>query len=430
MNRKILISTLMFLVLLFSLLNVAALGKEKVKITMWFHEPLYVKFFGMTSQEFAKLHPEYEFQFDIVQVPPNEIATKLLTALLTGKGAPDIVGNMIHDFPKILRAGMAEEGLLDLTPYIGERRKEFYETSWVPFTWKGKIYGVESALCPVVYYYQKPIFDEAGLSGSIELWDDFVKAGLKLKQLGKYMLALPLDDWTMLEMYLVQREGNFFDADGKAHFGDDKVRETLQFYSDLINKYKIAMLAENFYAPTVTAAYRDGKVAGAVMPDWYSIYVLKLTLPELKGKWRVTLLPRWEANGPRGTRMGGTGMGVTLQSEHKELAWKLIEYSYMTYRNQVRRYQEICYFPTMKAAAHDPAVIDAPDPYFGGQKVGAVFAKVADEIPLVYNHPMKVEAMTMFVKDAMVPVIRGSTTASKALSVLVNKIEKLLATQK
>ena len=121
-------------------------------------------------------------------------------------------------------------------------------------------------------------------------------------------------------------------------------------------------------------------------------------------------------------------MGVTKQSKHPEIAWEILKYTYMTKENQVKRYLEIHYFPTMLDALEDPRIVEAEDPFCGGQKVGAVFAKVASEVPIYYAGPYKAEALQILDKDVITPVMAGEKKPEDALKDATEKLRDTMAT--
>jgi len=403
--------------------------KEKVKITMWFHDFLYVQFFTDRANEYAKMHPEYEFEFEIVQIP--EIADKFIGTLVAGTGAPDIVGVEQGWMPRLFKGGLAEKGMYDLNPWMELEGAGFKDKflRWELYTYEGKTYGVESALCPSVYYYREDIFGQAGVDpNTFKTYDDFIEGGQKLKkETGSYML--PLDtvggDYFLLPM--LQNDGNIFDDKGNVVLDSPQNVEALQFYYDLAYRYEVGYATAEFWGAGLTAAYKDGTVVGVIGPDWYSDYVMKQSLKELSGKWRAAFMPVFRPGGRRTTVWGGTGMGVTKQSKYPEIAWEILKYTYMTKENQVKRYLEIHYFPTMLDALEDPRIVEAEDPFFGGQKLGALFAEVAPEVPIYYASPYKTEALDILSKDVITPVMAGEKSAEDALKDAAKKLKEVMA---
>jgi ABC-type glycerol-3-phosphate transport system substrate-binding protein len=405
-------------------------GPESVKITMWFHDFLYVQFFTDRSAEYAEMHPEYEFEFDIVQIP--EIADKFIGTLVAGTGAPDLVGIEQGWMPRLFKGGLAERGMYDLNPWMELEGAGFKDKflRWELYSYAGKTYGVESALCPCVYYYNKEIFDQVGIDpNTFETYDDFIDAGQVLKkETGSYMLPIDTAGGGYGLLFMLQNDGNLFDDKGEVILDSSQNIEVLQFYYDLAYKNEAGWATSEFWGASMSAAYLDGTVAGVIGPDWYADYVMKEPLEEMAGKWRAAIMPVYKPGGRRTSVWGGTGMGVTKQSGHPDITWEILKYTYMTKENQVKRYLEIHYFPTMLDALEDPRIVEAEDPFFGDQLVGAVFAEVAPEVPVYYSSPYKAEAL-QFLNEAFVPVMAGEQKPEDALKDAADRLKDQIASE-
>lgn len=398
--------------------------QEKITISLWTHDNLYVKFFNARAVEWAKMHPEYKFKFDFIQIPGDSLWPKVLTSMAAGVGAPDLVGIEISQFSRFMKRDIAETELVDLTPLVGEEREKFVR--WEPYMHKGKLYGVESALCPVVYYYRDDIFKAAGIEMPLETWDDFVVAGRKLREEGRFMAGIDPNSYTHFMELLQQRGELLFDEKGSLMAPDNpKAIETLKFLVDGV-KEKILWASRAFYGAPHFAALKGNTVVGDFMPDWWSIYFLEAQVPEQKGKWRIQLLPAWEPGGIRSSTWGGTGFAITSQSKYPKLVYDLLHFTYLTKENQIKRFFEIGYFPHMLEAMKDPRVINFSNPYYGEQVIGAVFGEAALQIPIQYQSPYWSEAETLMINEAITPAIAGKKTPQQGIKDAVFKIKDLM----
>jgi arabinosaccharide transport system substrate-binding protein len=394
-----------------------------VTISMWTHDILYVKFFTARAKEWEKKHPQYHFTYNFVQIPYNDLFTKVLANLSAGTGAPDLVGIEINAFSRFMKGEIASKGLVDLSPLIGSQRSHFLR--WEPYSYKGRIYGVESALCPVGLYYREDIFKDAGIKAPLDSYNDLLAAGRILAKKGKYIMIVGSQDTGVwLEMFQ-QAGGHIFDAGGTLTLDDPRAVQILEF---LVKgtKDKLFWTPPDLTTAPAIAALKLNKVASVLMPDWYAGYFLKPQVAEQKGKWRLQTMPVWSKGGRRVSTLGGTGFAITRQSKHQQLVWSLLHYTYMTERNQVKRFQQINYFPTMKEALHDPGVTDVPDPYFGGEKIGGVFASVAADIPQQYQSPYWYEARTQLTNE-YTNAMAGRKTPARAIKDATTAIQKIMA---
>lgn len=416
----------LFLLLLFVVsINTVVFAKEEVTITMWTHDFLYVKFFKARAEEWKEKYPQYDFKFDFIQIPYDQVFTKVLNTFSAGTGAPDLVGIEISAFSRFMKDNIDEKCLVDLTPLIGKERKLFVEGRWAPYMDKGKIYGVESGLCPVVFYYRDDVFKEAGIKMPIDTYDEFVTAGEKIKAMDKFIMAASRNDQTLFMELFQQQGGNVFNKEGKLTISEPRAVKALRFLVDGALDKKIFYPANDPYGAPMMAAFKQSKVVGAIMPDWYLVYDLKSQVPELSGKWRIQEIPAWTPGGLRVSTWGGTGFAITKQSQHPDLVWDLLHYTYMTKENQVKRFLEIDYYPTMIEAMDDPRVKNFVDPYCGDQKIGEVFSRVAKKIPLQWQSPYWNEAMTVIQKEVSF-AMNGKKSPEQAIRDMDKEIKALM----
>jgi len=360
-----------------------------VTLTMWSQDPLYVKFFKSRSTEFSALpqNKNYTISYNITQIPTANIFPKLLSTLAAGSGAPDIATLEINAFSTFEKGDLLAKGMVNLKPLIGSQYNDFLQQRWIPYTYKGAVYGVESGLSPSCLYYRQDILSKAGLKPPFMTYDDLVTAGRLLKKkTGQAILLSPLVDIATFSQMFQQVGGHYFNASGELTLDDSKAVSLLTY---LVNGHKEGIFygLNDPYSPPAFAAYQQAKLASVLMPDWYGDQFLKLSVPNESGLWRIQVLPTSTLGGGSVSCWGGTGIGVTKQSKHQQLAWQFLHYAYMNRANQIKRFQEIHYFPTMKAVLNDPAITSGTDPYYGGQKIGGLYASVASKVPVQYQSP-------------------------------------------
>lgn len=420
---------LLILVALMIMVVVGSSGagaQEEVTISMWTHDNLYVEFFTRRGEEWAALHPEYKMNFKFTQIPYDQLWPKILTTLAAGTGVPDLIGIEISAFSRFMKGDIAEQALVDLTPLIGEEKEKFLR--WEPYMHNGKIYGVESALCPVVFYYRKTAFDEVGVSTPMETWEEFTQAGSKLKEKDRYIAAIESSGDTphhFLALYY-QQDGAIFNSKGELMAEDDpRAIQALQFLQEGVREGILWPTSSYFDAPHF-AALKEGRVVGNYMADWWSVYYQKPQLPEQAGEWRIQLLPAWEEGGRRSSTAGGTGFAITKYSKNPELVFDFLHYTYMTKENQIKRFLELQYFPTMIEAITDPQITEFSNPYYGDQKVGKVFSEAALQIPVQWQSPYWSEAIQILYKEAITPVVADKKTPEQGLKDAISKIRALM----
>lgn len=407
----------------------APAAPQDITISMWTHDILYVQFFTTRGEVWKEQYPNYNITFDFQQIPYGEVFTKVLTQLAAGSGAPDLVGIEQGAFPSFMKDNIAETGLVDLTPLVGEEKDKFYR--WEPYTYQGKLYGVESALCPCVMYYRPDLFEKAGIEyQEIQTWDDYYTAGQKLLEHDMHISIV--DDqggFTSWGITSVQRQGLlYFTEDGELVIDTPEAIEALTYLVRAANDQKVLLKtgADGYWGPSTTTAFLEDKVASVIGADWYLGYYMKANLKDQAGKWRVALLPRFPSGGFKGSSYGGTGFAITKHSTNVPLVYDLLHFTYMTKESQILRFKQINYFPHMKEAIESEEILNYADEFCGGQITGAVYAESAKEAGALWQHPLRSEAIQEL-PNQITLAFEGEVTPEQALKAAADWGRKVLA---
>ena len=93
-------------------------------------------------------------------------------------------------------------------------------------------------------------------------------------------------------MYFNERGGEIFDSTGEFVFGNEENRalaiELATFIQEGIEAGLFLYVpgTEHWGGVTIPTAYREGRLAGQAMPDWWSSCCLKPGVEEMAGEWR------------------------------------------------------------------------------------------------------------------------------------------------
>ena len=404
--------------------------KEKVNIDLWTHDALYAQFFQARAPEWAETHPDYEFTFDIQQVPDAQ--NKILAAFAAGEPVPDLFGIITGvNFSTFMKDNLIGQKFVDLTSRVGDERSKFVENTWSKYTANGKIYGIESALCTTAFYYQPTVLEAVGAKEFPTGWDDFMKLGIEAAKKDVYLSAVDVEGNGTFNILFMQRGGMFFDANNKFVLGDSPNKEmaieVLQYLKDGIDN-KVWWPASNadYWGPPLFAAHAEGKVMGLPAADWWSDFMLKAMAEDQSGNWRVALMPKWSGGGYSSGVFGGTGFAITKESQHPDLVWDFLHYAYMNKENQLKRFEEITYLPTMIDALNDSRFTEKTDPYYGDQVVGKVWSESAQDMPLTFSSPVYADMNNEF-NVQCANVYAGKTTPEEAVDAVIEKTNQALA---
>jgi arabinosaccharide transport system substrate-binding protein len=240
--------------------------------------------------------------------------------------------------------------------------------------------------------YRADIVEALGIDvKTLVTWDDFVKAAERVVKdfdgdgvIDHYMIDLPTSaPWGLLALML-QRGVGLFDAQGNVAFNQPAAVDTIEWYIlQTAGPKRIAF--ECGWGQPLFKAMQDGLALFYIAPDWRT-HSIALDAPHLKGKFRLMPLPAWERGGRRTSVWGGTGLAITRASEKPELAWEFAKTLYFDAKQLGKRYLQTNILPPFKDAWDLPE-LQSPHEFYGGQRVGQLFAELAPETPPVWGGP-------------------------------------------
>lgn len=348
-----------------------------------------VAFFENAVTLWNAANPDRPVALNAEDFPYEDMHTRLLLALKSGKGAPDFAGIEVSKFPNFVRSGN-DIHLIPLNDIIDPVKDKFVQARFENYAKDGQYYGIDYHVGATFMFYNKEILDQAGVDvNSIETWTDFVKAGHQVvEKTGKMMFTVEsIDTWTMWPI-ISQRGSDFLDAQGNPTVDDAINISTLQFLSDLVFQEKIAVVAPGgfHYTDQYSDFMNKGGAATVMMPSWFMPRMAS-TMPALKGKMIVRPLPRWEAGGFRSAGMGGTSTVITDQCKNVGLAKEFLAFAKLSPEGNINIWNILGFDPPRwdiwpKLKEQPPT----PVTEFFGTDLFAVLEEIKDEIrPIHYG---------------------------------------------
>lgn len=291
-----------------------------------------------------------------------------------GQGASDVIETEITSAGNFFRD---ESFFLPLDQYLSNSSLagEFVQARVELWRSGGKQLFLPRDVHPVTLTYRVDLWREAGVDlETITTWEELIQAGRKLLEYHRETVApfeLPKGNAAVVLLILQQRG---VDIVAENALLDPRVAETLDAYGRWVR--------EVGNDTTRTLELTAGQIArrelaSAWTPDWRAGQ-LKRVAPELAGKMRMMPLPIFASGDRRSASWGGTGVGIPRDAPDVEKSWRLIEQSFLDRELQVNRYVEAGILPPVRRFWGDERIV-AADPYFGGQSVGLLQVKLAEE---------------------------------------------------
>ena len=155
------------------------------------------EYYDYRFTEFQKTEEGKNVEFKFEEIPTTDAYNQKIKLLISSGDLPDIVFNGGNN---IINLAVESGKVQDLTSYFEEDpewKAQFDESSLEFNSVDGKIYGVPVSKEISYIYYNKDLFEQAGLEApdvAYETWDDFFKACDTLKEKGITPLGMDTAD--------------------------------------------------------------------------------------------------------------------------------------------------------------------------------------------------------------------------------------------
>ncbi|MEN1987064.1 ABC transporter substrate-binding protein [Paenibacillus hubeiensis] len=360
-----------------------AAGGE-TKLIFWTFVDAHQKFYESMAESWNEEHPDQRIVLEATTIPYDDMHTKLLLALQSGVGAPDLVDIEQSKFPNFMK-GVPQ--LVDLTDMITPELNNIVQSRVDIYSKDGKYYGIDYHVGATVMYYNQDILNEAGVNpDEIKTWSDFEKAAhIVLEKTGKPMITFEGNgNWSWWPA-ISQQKSDQIDENGNVTVNATINVKTMQFFQQMV-KDGVAAVAPG--AGHDTEEYfgymNQGSAAAVFMPFWF---MNRFTdhIPDLKGKMIIRPMPAWEEGGNRSAGMGGTATSITNQSKSADLAKQFLAYAKLSKEGNLQIWKQLGFDPIRTDVWTDAAMKETNKftEYFGADIFDTLLT-VKDEIAPVH----------------------------------------------
>lgn len=271
------------------------------------------------ADDFEVENPNISIQIQVVGW--DEYWT-MLEAGATGGSLPDVFWMHANE---IYKYG-ANDMLLNLDDYIeadGVDMSKHPEELVELYNIEGHQYAMPKDQDTVGLWYNKALFDEAGIDYPDETWtwDDLLEAGRALtnEEEGQYGLAMKLSNQEGFYNFIYQNGGTVLNEDGTSGIASPESIEALDFYFNFVREG----LSPTLYSDDeVIQLLQSGKGAMGYFGSW--LVGLFQDNEYLKENFAVAVLPSKDGN--RTGVFNGLGNAIGSNTEHPEEAWKFVNY--------------------------------------------------------------------------------------------------------
>jgi multiple sugar transport system substrate-binding protein len=343
-------------------------------------------------------------------VPSGQAAYEKIQSAVKAGAGPDVAMIEYQEIPTLAAAGV----LQDVTSLTSQYKSLYQPAAWNAAGFLGKQYGLPHDIGPMVMYYNASLFSKAGIAVPTT-WAQFKSEAATLKQKTGAAMGSYLNYGLFLAAISAQAGAHWFGTANNSWQVDINSAATQQVlnYWTSLTKSGGAVLNKGFNSG-YWSDLDTGKIATYIVGAW-GYRGLEGNLKATAGDWRVAPVPQWNASQPVNANIGGSVTAIMKGTKHAQAAVEFAKWLTTSPTAFKLAYANSGFYPATVNGASAPEYA-TPDPFFGGQKVGSVYAKAASEVsPSWQWGPVMTDLNTNF-QDAL----PSSVAAGNADTMLTN----------
>jgi multiple sugar transport system substrate-binding protein len=407
--------------------DTSASSDEKVTLNVWAWESTY----KAAVKLFEEKYPNITVKLENVGTNTDEY-TALDNAISAGSGAPDVAQIEYYALPQYAIKG----NLLNISDKGASKYESFYTPgTWSSIQYNGGIYGLPMDSGPMAFFYNKDVFDQAGISEAPTTWDEFYQDAKLIKEKTGNYITSDSGDGGFYDSMVWQAGGTPFKTTGTDTVsidlsGDSGAKKWTDFWQKMIDEDLIDTKTKG-WTDEWNRGLNDGSIAGLLTGAWMPANLLS-GAPDAAGKFRVAQLPQWESGETANSENGGSSLAVLSSTKQADAAYKFVDF--MSHdASSIKARVEGGAFPADTDTLKDSDFLskttltnsdgEAVD-YFGGQKYNEELAKAAENVVSGYQFlPFEVYARGIY-GDTAGAAFTGKTTLSKGIDAWQAKLKE------
>ncbi|HRE27182.1 MAG TPA: sugar ABC transporter substrate-binding protein, partial [Anaerolineales bacterium] len=315
----------------------------------------------LVADAFTKEHPD--IKIETWNEPWDNYFTKIQALWASGdpKAVPDVA--FLWPTPKYAAEGVLE----NLDPYIqksGYNLNDYWGGLLESAKYNGSVYGLPRDIEVNVLYYNKTLFDKAGVAYPNDnwTWDDLLAAAEQLTvkdasgKVTQYALAV---EGGKFAKWVNQNGGGILDDyvnPSKCRLADPESIAGVKFFADLMNNGYAIRDADLSQAGGDEAVFLSGQAAMIIQNTSRVSAFNKANL-----NYDVALVPI-PKGGKRWNPAGGAAWVISAQSDNKDAAWTFLSWLQSKDGGEKIYTERGEIFPALQSAANSPAFLTDQPP--------------------------------------------------------------------
>ncbi|MFF3262448.1 ABC transporter substrate-binding protein [Streptomyces sp. NPDC002932] len=292
-------------------------GRKVVHYLSFTAAPDHLKDLASLEKSFEKTHPDIDVR---VQTAPFDSYFTQLQTSVAGGTAPDVFELNQDNFASYAESGaLADLGALSRT---GATKNAFTGSSLRAFAYDGKQYGLPSSFSTELLFYNKDLFDKAGLDYPTDdwTWQDEQHAAQKIQDLGGGVFG-DFQHTSYLEFTkaLAQNGGSFLSADGtKPAFDSAAGVAAAKWLTGKVGTTMPTQAQIGGATDYDTKLFTEGKLG-----MWHSGSWFFPTVADFRIHWDVAPEP---AAKRKANSVFQNTLALSSQSRNRDAAWEWMSY--------------------------------------------------------------------------------------------------------
>jgi len=282
-------------------------------------------YFEKAAKAFEEANPGTDVQIEVV--PWDVLLQKLTTDISGGANADlSIIGTRwLIDFVEQGIAAPLDEYMTD------EFKQRFFPVFLEPSVLDGKTYGLPIAASARAMYYNKDLFEKAGVEKAPDTWDELAEAAKKISALGDDIAGYGMQGKEIeTDVYFYYAfwayGGDLVEEDGTSGLDTEAGYQAAALYKSLIDEGATQPGVTSYNREDVQNLFKQGKVGMMITAPFLSSQI-KEEAPDLN--YGVAAIPAGPG-GERGTYGVTDSIIMFENSQHKDLAWKFLDMIFTT----------------------------------------------------------------------------------------------------
>lgn len=379
---------------------------------------------GAEGEHVQELIPDFEqnnpgIKIKTQMIPWTAAQEKLITAYASNN-MPDVfqLGNTWIPQFAALKAIEPLEYWIQNSVKI--KKQNYFEGIWNTNLLDSVVYGIPWYIDTRVLFYRTDILANAGYKEPPRTWKELYEVSKEIKRnqtdKNKYAIYIPTNEWAPFVIFGLQNGATLLNnRNCYGNFSSEKYKEAfeylIQFHKDGLAPIGISQVTN------VYQAFANEYFAMYISGPWNVSEFKKWMTGDLADKWMTAPLPAPDGDYPGVSLAGGSSLVISRQSEHKEDAWKFIEYLSET-RTQLKFYHLVNDLPSLKNAWQDSSL--QTDKYMKAFYIQFHHVVPAPKVP--EWEQIAFSKIQQYAEAAA----RGAMTVNEALQALNEDVNKIL----